>query len=830
MFKVGLDAGITFLTVGPSLGRLSPAAQAAVLAGLVLLFLVPLGLILWLSRYELHLVSRWNAAGLLMLRLMMLIVVWGMVALQPHVVSADVTETPSRVRIAVDLSSSMDVIDLQRTPQEQAELLRALKLPGAGVDLSRRQVAARVLGRDGMNLAERLGAKHQVELIGFHDRALAIEPQQVAIKLVNVGAKDVRATDLQHALTNTMADRANPLLGIIVLTDGMHNVGPAPFGRAEQLGKQRTPIFPVVIGSHEPPSDLLIVDVNAPTKVFKKGTLPIEVRCKVTNMPAQKIDVELQFDGKPVESEHRQSIEHKGGDEVYTVRLQARMEDVGTFAYLIKATSKSKEITLANNAASRVVRVAEDKAKVLLIDGEARWEYHYLAVALARDPAIELERVVFAQPRIGGVKEADLDKVGRAKTKLPEPAPDRKDLDPLLAFDCIILGDVAPEQLPIEARRRLEKFVAERGGTLVMVAGKRHVPMDYVKTPDDPLAKMLPITEPKLLEKESGFTLRVTGEGKLQSFLQLDPSAAEGWPELPKHFWGVAGKRKPAASILLAPIHSPLAPPGERGGGEGGGDKEETGLLVQQNYGFGRVLFLGIDSSWRWRFRVGDTYHHRFWGQLTRWAAAEKLLPAGNKFLRYGPREPAYHEGQDAEFAVRLNESLPPLKDPSQAKIKIIRQRDDGKEELVAVAPLARHARQPNLLEAKTRDLAAGVYRVELDIAEFREQIAVPSEDADAQKKGRDAVRILARVNEEMLDLSTNWSLLQSLADRSDGKVYTPGTVEEILERLSRKVERKEERTESRPWQDEPMVWWVLGILLGLLCVEWTWRKIVDLA
>ena len=34
---------------------------------------------------------------------------------------------------------------------------------------------------------------------------------------------------------------------------------------------------------------------------------------------------------------------------------------------------------------------------------------------------------------------------------------------------------------------------------------------------------------------------------------------------------------------------------------------------------------------------------------------------------------------------------------------------------------------------------------------------------------------------------------------------------------------------ETRPWQDEPLVWWMLGVLLGLLTLEWGWRKWLDL-
>src|SRR5207244_3833486 len=105
-------------------------------------------------------------------------------------------------------------------------------------------------------------------------------------------------------------------------------------------------------------------------------------------------------------------------------------------------------------------------------------------------------------------------------------------------------------------------------------------------------------------------------------------------------FWGVEGKRKPGASVLLAAS----LPDKEE-------NADERGVLVQQSYGLGRVVYLGIDSTWRWRFRVGDTYHHRFWGQIVHWAATDKLLPAGNKFVRYGARDPVYMEGEPIKLA-----------------------------------------------------------------------------------------------------------------------------------------------------------------------------------
>lgn len=819
MLKFPLGPDDTFLILTPRWADLGPAWQNGLLA---LLFVLPLALIVWLYRYELRLISLPSACGLLALRLAMLLLIWLAVGLQPHLADFHVEEMPGRVRVAVDLSSSMDVADLQRTPEEWTALAQALKLHSDEQAISRKAIMARILFADGLNLLGRLAERHQVEIVGFHQRALEMAPEQLFKELSAENAgQGIFPTDLLQPLARVSSSRDNPLLGIVLISDGQHNVGAPPFQRADDLGKQGIPIFPVVIGSRQLPRDLMILDVQAPTKAFKNATVPIEIRCKVTNLPPQELTVEMQFDGKPVAPEHRALIAHKGKDEVHTVRFQATLDEAGTHALTIKAASKTgKEITLANNSVTRIIRVADDRAKVLLVDGDARWEYHYLAMALGRDPAIALERVVFSQPRIGMIKDDQRDKAGLPKLKLPEVKAERKEVDPLLEFDCIILGDVAPEDLPGADRKRLERFVSERGGTLILSAGKRYLPLAYSGA-DDPLVKMLPITQPRELKPEAGFTLRVTGEGKQRPFLNLEPEQPTfAWPELPKHYWGIVGTRKPAASVLLVPVIDETAPAKE---------DSDTGILVQQNYGFGRVLFVGIDSTWRWRYRVGDTYHHRFWGQLARWSAADKLLPAGNRFIRYGPREPAYSEGQEVELAVRLGENLPRFDGAADARANLYRKKADGTEEKVAVVPLSANSRQPNLLEAKVGDLPAGVYRMELDMPKHRAQLAEPNDDKDAPAKGRDLFRIWPREHGELLDLSTNWSVMQGLAERSGGRLFTAQNVEELLDRLERRVERTESRDESKPWQDEPLVWWMLGVLLGLLTLEWGWRKWLDL-
>jgi hypothetical protein len=788
MFHLPFSPPQTHVALAPRWADVGPAWQIALIA---LALAVPVALVLWLSAYEHRLVRRPQAIGLLALRLTSILILWALVAFQPVLTHISTDVPPSRVRVAVDTSSSMDVAD-----------------DGSVV---RKEIARRILAPDGLRLVERLQGRHAVEVIAFDEarRELdAVAPGQMPPD----PAGPTRATDLRQALRLGDTSGGGPLAGLILLTDGRHTVGPPPVALAKEWAAAGVPIYPVLIGPKRPPPDLLVVDVKAPAKVFRGTTIPVAVRVRATQMPAQELTVELRVDGQPARPEWRRTLRHDGKDQTYAVEFPLPADVAGTQVIRVETAGRdanAKEVTLANNRRSTAVRVAEDKARVLLVDAEARWEYQYLAAALARDPVVQLERVLLAAPRLGLVADADRDKAGLPKPALPAPGGDGK--DPLPDFDCVILGDVSPEQLPPADRRRLERYVADRGGTLVVVAGKRALPLEYITQPGaetDPLVKLLPIRAPRVRSEKPGFSLRPTDEGKRTPFLQLgEEGEAPSWPELPKHYWGVVGERRPGATVLAV-----------AGDVSGVVDDRTPGVIVMQSYGFGKVLFVGVDSTWRWRYKTGDAVHHRFWGQVVRWSAAEKLLPGGNRFVRFGTREPVYPEGQEVELAVRLGDDA--KSPPASVRARVVRDGTGG--ETVAVVPLTASARRANAFDGRLRDLRPGKYRVELDGPELAKTLA--SEPAASAP-----FEVLPAENGELLDLSADENLLRRLADETGGRLFTTDDVEQVLDALARKLQPRQERHDTKPWQDEPLVWWVLGVLAGLLCVEWAWRKRLDL-
>jgi hypothetical protein len=507
-------------------------------------------------------------------------------------------------------------------------------------------------------------------------------------------------------------------------------------------------------------------------------------------------------------------ITHDGTNRGYTVRFQPRMDEVGTQLLTVAARPAPEESRTENNTRPVAVNVADDKARVLLIDGEARWEFHYLASALARDRSMDAQSVLFEQPRTGALDETELRRIGHPARKLPtEP-------DALSAYDCIILGDVTPDQLPAADRTRLEKFVSERGGTLVVLAGKRAMPLAYFAAGadgSDPIRKLLPVETARPVQAPKGFAVALTAEGGQAGFLQMEPTAEESasrWAALPRHYWGVVGKAKPGAAVLAAfRDDQPAA-------GAAAGEKDHA-LIARQSYGFGRVLFVGLDSTWRWRFRAGDTYHHRFWGQAVRWAASDKPLLAGNEFVRFGPRKPVVEQGQEVEIGVRFSELARKLAPEAAASVRVVRLKPSQPDEPVALANLQRLEARPRELEVKLRDLPAGRYAAELVIPDLADQLNGPPDPDGKPAPLRAPFSVALRESTEMTDLATNFPLLEEIAAKSGGKLFTAETAGELADLLAGQAATRSVQTETKLWR----AWPTLAAFLVLLTLEWLGRK-----
>jgi hypothetical protein len=846
------------LRLASPLSDLSYLAQSLVLLIAVTLFGV---LVVRIYRNELRHVGLPLSLILLTLRFAAIIALCLILLFNPILVSSVKEEVKGRVLVALDCSDSMTVSDTERPLVEKLKLGKLLRLTThlaseyqhdhwiqqlqrdgsvrfdtiGGMEerkrfnkvvdrlneIPRLTIAERILNRDGLGFVSSLETRHDVNLVLFGNQLTPIPAHgsETLESLERQRNPNVDYTDLKLPLAYAIDTVANQfqtgksqLLGVVLLTDGQHNWGESPVNLAAELGRREVPIFPIVIAHEEPPADLAVVAAKARSgTVFKGSTVLIEAEVRVTRWPAGPIRVMLSFPENFDQVSPESlivTIEHDGLDKTYPVMFRAQMDTPGQHLLRVSVETQEADRFPENNSRLVRVNVVKDRARVMLIDGENRWEFHYLHTALGRDPNMDVRAIVFRQPRIGAITDdAELRRSGTPATKLPD------DTEVFSFYDCIVLGDIEPTQFTQQDWKQIEKYVSDAGGTLVLSAGKRAMPLLHMGHGSDTLRKLLPIRDPYVFESQEGFSLEMTEEASAAWFLSLGDNHADSlavWNQLPRHYWAAIGHAKDGAEVLA------VVP---------GGQMRERVVIARQNYGFGRVLYVGIDSTWRWRFKIGDNYHHRFWGQVTQWAASDRLLPVTNASgtIQFGTREPVYTDGQKIQVVVRSTETIQRLSSDTLKRAQVIRLPDElnAHETPISLVTLTHPEGQPRDLIGTLPELTPGRYAVELDIPEWSNELHGPPGPDGRNTRLRSKFEIIPPDNKELVDVAANLPLLEELAQVSGGKVYTLDAVNELLETLSTRSAMREYIMEK----SLRMSWWTFAVIIGLLTCEWGLRK-----
>ncbi|WP_435008823.1 hypothetical protein P12x_000071 [Tundrisphaera lichenicola] len=747
-----------------------------------------LALLLVLYREERRLISRRLGLGLLGLRLLAAAVL--VLALFEPIAARTWREAVrGRVLIAVDDSESMATVDRPGGPS-RLEIARGL-IDGPEAPLSR------------------LAVDHEARGTAFAREARPEGPLPDLVeslrKPLSSGDSARSTTDWGSALALAlkMPDDA-PTLGLVLLTDGRQNAEGDPSPIVDRLAARGIPVYPVLVGSTQPPPDSAIASIQAPAGINKGESANVSATLKLDGFPGGS-EVRVTLD-RPGASPMIQGVRVPPDGSRPTATFRVPLDEVGTVPLTVSVEPAPGDARPDNDRKTVAVRVADDKARVLLVDGEARWEFRYLRNALSRDPRVTLDAIVFHQPSSTGSTDLSYDTAWPARADPGSP-------DPLGRYDAILVGDVDPADLPAEVWARLDAYVAGRGGTLAILPGPRFWPSLAGEGP----RALLPVLEPRPLAVDPDVTdpdhpamppglALAPAPGLLDTpdvwpMLQLGESpegSRTAWAGLPRLPWVAGGQAKPSATVLASA-------PGREG---------EGAILAAQPYGLGKVLWVGTDATWRWRFRVGDEIHHRFWGQVVRWAGSDNLA-AGNRVVRHGPLKARVEEGEGIKLQARVAEDVVGL--PADLLIAARIFRRDSQTEAVAVVPLRPVPGQPRVFEGAAPGLPEGPYVVRLDAP----QLVTISENLGAGPIPEAPLEVIPRDTSERVELAASRDPLERLAAATGGKVFTEqeaANLPALLKARSKPVER----TEETPLWDHPGT---LILFFTILTAEWILRK-----
>jgi hypothetical protein len=459
---------------------------------------------------------------------------------------------------------------------------------------------------------------------------------------------------------------------------------------------------------------------------------------------------------------------------------------VGESSLSLKLAVEPDEAIAENNEQSFHVNIRVDKLKVLVVDSLPRWEYRYLRNALARDPGVEMNCILFHPGMDAGGGRNYLSSFPGTKEAISK-------------YDVIFLGDVGigDKELTEKDAELIKGLVEQQSSGLIFLPGSRGREYSLLKSP---LKDLFPVvlddkkTEGLGLQNESSLLLTTLGRRHLLTRFDSDENHNdELWKQLPGFYWCAAVEKNRPGSEVLA-VHSTLRNSFGR-----------LPLLVTRSAGTGKVLFMGTDSAWRWRRGVEDKFHYRFWSQVVRWMAHQRHLSEKEGLrLSYSPETPHVGDTVFLQGTVLDANGLPVENDVVNGKI---------------ISPANRSER----LDFSAVEGGWGVFKssfVPQEGGKYKVQLA-------SQKTGHNLETeiLVTQPLREKIGQPINAQILQEVASITHGLNVSYEQLDDVVQKISLLPEPKPIEKRTRLWSDP---WWG-GLILLLLVIYWVGRKLVGM-
>ena len=786
------------LTALPT-GGLAIALAAAAVAALVLLW--------WLPRREKRELSTPRRALLWGLRVLVLLAVAAMLA-EPVLVSSHRETLRSHLPIVVDDSESMRFADPYTDESQAAAFASALKLGAergkSPVDRLRESPRLDLVKRSLGPQMDALGVGRDVFLYDLESASRTGTAGPARPRKLDEIKAGRSVSPLGDALRGAIsAHRGRPVAGLILVSDGRSNAGEDPLRVAEAASRLNIPIFPVAAGAEEGPRNVRVAELEASPVVFARDPMTVGVVVEARGLRDGEADLilEQRLNGSDWEQVNTQRIAlgEDGTLKRTTYRITPKV--VGQYEFRARVENAGPELTRDDNTATAAVRVVRQQIRVLMIAGSPSPEVQFLRNTLQRDQHVEF--AAWLQHADPGYRQAG----DRPISRLPN------DAEELGRYDALVLVDPDMRALGPQWADLIADFVGKSGGGLIYIPGELYSQQlfeadDTAGAAGGRWTRILPVVrEPGLFRTEaevrlatqSTYALDLTPEGRGDPIFEFHPDPIRNravLSSLPGMYWSFPVTRaRPGATVLAR--HGDPRMQNSHG---------RHVLLASQLYGPGRTVFIGFDSTYRWRFLSQD-YFDGFWARLIDRVGRNKALGGRFPFL-VSLGKSAYRVGDKVAIGVRFTEAAAVAEASGLAAE--VEAEGQPPEPLI----FERSAEDPALLTAGFQAERAGGYTLRI----------TPATGADAGATTRVSTTTF-RVEpprREVDEPSLNRTLLADLARMTGGRVLNVSELDKLdaaipMREVTRTIEQRDEL-----W-DAPILYAI--IILGLTA-EWIMRKV----
>ena len=525
------------------------------------------------------------------------------------------------------------------------------------------------------SLAEVLGLQTPETNATTEENSDQNEPEQ-PMRVVDWG-DELAATGSQSrigdAVRNVLTDHdPSTLAGIVLISDGQNNGGTDVNIAMAAARRSQVSIYPIGLGSASAPTNVRIVDIDAPRRVYPGDKFAVSAVLQGSGEKPLEVEVQL-LDGldngpnkkKPSDANNKiappgdvvdsQKVQVKNDGTLTGIRFELEPEAVGRRRLAIRIVAPEADNNDEDNIRDARYEVVGEKLKVLAVAGGPTREYRFVRNMLYRDNSIQLD--AWLQTGQPGISQ-DADNI---LSEFPSTA------EELFKYDAIALFDPNWLDLSAEQLKLLDRWLSQQAGGMIIVAGPVYHP-EWKRRRTDPrmstIAGFYPLnftTRPMLFEggRQGGsvaWPLEFTPEARRAEFLWVADTREQSdqvWAD----FSGVYDYVDSKSSKAGAKIYALFADPTTEIGGS------LPIYLASQFYGAGKVYFQGSGEMWRLRAE-SDAYFDTYYTKLVRWVSEGRLLRDSTRGVLLVDNNKAMIGDTIAVRAVLSNEQYEPLDVP----------------------------------------------------------------------------------------------------------------------------------------------------------------------
>lgn len=754
--------------------------------------------------------------------------------LQPTLEYSERRVVEPLVIVMRDASRSMGAVDSYADDRAAAAVAEAL---GATPDAirsespTRAEVLNRALARDRERFLRKLEERGAVRVMDFSDH---VEKQQTRPRSATdpdrqttltslqsdasagggSGASQItvppleatgKGTDLRLAISEPLS--GHTVAAVVVFSDGQHTGADDPRTAALAAKEKEIPVFMVGVGDPTRQRDVQAANVYTRSQAWIGEPFEIQAVVSARGIEEQDVEVQLIEQSLPAEGgepgaetvlERKRQRLSEGGGQV-RIEFSHTAQQAGTFRYSIRVEPVVDERDLENNRVSADVKVlARESIRVLLVSGAPSWEYRMLHRLLQRDKTVTVS---------GWLQTLDAERSQEGDRQITHLPAKR---DELFWYDVVVLLDPNPDEFDEGWIDLLKQFCTEHSGGLLYMAGPKFSGRFLAGSRTKALRDVLPVrfgdvgameVATLLSSNQQAWELRVVSQNAdhpVLSFYQDRQETLSRWESLPGIYWSFPALEPKPTSLTLLEHSDPTLRQLE-------GPRP---LMVAGRYGPGNTLYLGFNGTWRWR-RAGKQaeFFDRFWIQAIRFLVEGRGLEGQRRGFAQTDRD-RYEIGDKVNLTARLQDAaFQPLTAP---QVEAVLETPGGETTPLV---LRKGATQYEATYA-TREIGKHRVRIPLPAGPEGEQSLVETEfhvDMPAV---------------EMREPWLNKPLLVDLARLSGGQYFEINQLDQLAAAIP-------DRRETVLAPRFPISLWdnrgLLLLLIGLLCVEWSARKICKL-